>query len=130
MELAKKLNEKYHLPEEWLHERLIKSFESISLTNSGSEKLFELILKRCELSIEIAKLKAEEAVYLPEGCQGLLDFVRKKEIEEAILSKVLEKINYNVTDKMAIIKDFVEFLFELSRKLQVMYLLELREKRK
>jgi hypothetical protein len=123
LRLAEELHGRYGLPREWLFDRANALLDSLSLPEDALRELHELILKRCELSLEIAKLKAEEATELPKDAGELEEFVRRRDIEEGLISEVLGTIDRSqCAGEAARIKALLEFLFEVSRKLQAIYL--------
>ena len=124
--MAEELHGRYGLPREWFFDRANALLDSLSLSEDALKELHELILKRCELSLEIAKLKAKEATELPKDTEELEGFVRRRDIEEGLISEALRTIDQNqCADEADRIKALLEFLFEVSRKLQVIYLSEL-----
>jgi len=87
------------------------------------QELRGLILERCALSLEMAKLKARQISRLPNDRRAVAEFVRRREIEEGLIARVSRKIGSEALERRVAIMGLLELIFDISRELQVLHLM-------
>lgn len=113
------------MPREDIRGRLEEVAASLNLSDKELNELRKLILDRCSLSLKVAELKVRETPSLPKDREAMIEFVKRRKIEEGLLAKISQSIDFGTMERKRAVIGLLELILDISRELQVSYLLEM-----